>query len=110
MKADIVGAVVASQADFELAGVVVGPAVLAVAIRDTSPDVLIFGGPLSRKEAKRLLYPSPRLKIVTIDRDGRDGEVHELQYVSSPLTAISPSALVTAMRRDLGCRDTRGLA
>src|SRR5258708_2076310 len=96
MLATIVRAVVASQADFELAGEVIGPSVLATAIRDTSPDVLILRGPLSRKQAKRLLYRSPQLKIVTIDRAGRAGEVHELRHVSSPLPSISPSTLVTA--------------
>jgi hypothetical protein len=108
MLATIVRAVVASQADFELDGEVVGASALAAAIRDTSPDVVILRGPLSRENAKRLLYPVPQLKIVTIDHAGRTGEVHELRHVSSPLPSISPSRLVTAIRGSIDRVDQRG--
>lgn len=98
MLADIVSAIVASQTDFELVGDAVGTAGLALAASQAAADILIRGGRLQRREALRLLWRSPRMKIVTIDPDGHGGALYELRLDRSVLDEISPIALVAAIR------------
>jgi hypothetical protein len=98
MLADIVSAIVASQTDFELVGDAVGTAGLALAASQAAADILIRGGRLQRRQALRLLWRSPRMKIVTIDPDGHGGVLYELRLDRSVLDEISPIALVAAIR------------
>ena len=94
MLADIVSAIVASQTDFELVGDAVGTAGLALAASQAAADILIRGGRLQRREALRLLWRSPRMKIVTIDPDGHSGALYELRLDRSVLDEISPIARI----------------
>jgi hypothetical protein len=98
MLADIISAIVASQTDFELVGDVVGTAGLALAASQAAADILIRGGRLQRRQALRLLWRAPRMKIVTIDPDGHGGVLYELRLDCAVLDEISPIALVAAIR------------
>jgi hypothetical protein len=98
LLADIISAIVASQTDFELVGDVVGTAGLAPATSQAAADILIRGGRLQRRQALRLLWRSPRMKIVTIDPDGHGGVLYELRLDRSVLEEISPVTLVAAIR------------
>ena len=102
MLADIVKAVVTSQADFELVGEVVCVSGLADAVGDAAADILIVGAPLGRNPSLRVLYGAPQLKIVEIDADGRRGTLHELRPNHTQLDEISPAALVATIRTVTG--------
>jgi hypothetical protein len=97
MLADIITAVVASQADFELVGNLADSAALIAA--DAVPaDVLVVAGPQPPGAVLRLLRGSPALRIITIEPSGHSGAVHTLQLNSTGLGEISPSRLVAAIR------------
>jgi hypothetical protein len=98
MLADIVSTIVVSQTDFELVGDVTGTAGLACAANEAAADVLVLGGPMQRRDALRVLYRSPRMKIVTIAPDGHSGALYELRLHRSVLDEVSPIALVAAIR------------
>jgi DNA-binding NarL/FixJ family response regulator len=99
LLADIISAIVTSQTDFELVGDVMGTAGLTLAASQAAADILIRSGRLQRRQALRLLWRSPRMKIVTIDPDGQGGVLYELRLDRSVLKDISPIALVAAIRR-----------
>jgi hypothetical protein len=98
MLADIVSAIVVSQTDFELVGDVTGTAGMARAANEAAADVLVLRGPLQRRDALRVLYRSPRMKIVTIAPDGHSGALYELRLDRSVLDEISPIVLAAAIR------------
>jgi hypothetical protein len=100
MLTDIVSTVVVSQTDLELVGDVTRTAGVARAAADAAPDVLVLSGRLRRREALRLLYRSPRMRIITIDPDGRAGALYALRLDRSALDEIAPIALVAAIRGD----------
>jgi hypothetical protein len=98
MLADIISAVVVSQTDFELLGDVIGTVGLALAASKATADVLVLGRRLQRRDTLRVLSRSPRMKIITIDPDGRSGALYELRQDRSVLDEVSPIALVAAIR------------
>ena len=102
MLSDIVKAVIASQDDFELVGEIAGTAGLAQAASKAVADVLIVGGALGGSHPLRILYGAPRLKIVAIDADGRQGVLHELRPSRTLIGEISPATLVAAVRGATG--------
>jgi len=110
MLSDIVKAVIASQADFELVGEIGGTTGLARAAGKAAADVLIVGGALRGSHTLRILYGMPRLKIVTIEADGRQGFLHELRPSRTPVGEISPGILVAAIRGATGIGHTAGHA
>jgi hypothetical protein len=107
MLADIVSAIIVSQTDFELVGDVVGTADLARAANKATADVLVLGGPMQRRDALRVLYRSPRMKIITIAPDGHSGALYEFRLDRSVLNEVSPIALVAAIRGTVERSDRR---
>ncbi len=107
MLADIVRGVIASEADFQLAGEVGETSGLAQVVSAGGVDVLVLGGSLSPARAMHLLYRAPRLKIITIDADGHSGAVHEFRLRRGRLHEISATTLLAAIRGAAEKRDPR---
>ena len=101
MLTDIVKGIIASQADFDLAGEIIGEdGLLLQAATDAEVDVMVVGPLLviGSNEYHHLLYGRPRMKIVAIAADGREAALHELQPHVIPLGEVSPASLITAIR------------
>ncbi len=99
MLADIVQRVLSSQADLEVVGVV-DRGTLEGAVDRKEPEVVIVG--LQADEGPRrydaVLCARPRLKLLALSGDGREGVLYELRPHAEPLGEISPQRLIDAIR------------
>jgi hypothetical protein len=100
MLMDIVKSIVISQADFDLAGEIVGTDGLLQAAMDVQADVVVLGGLASagNDNYHDLLYGRPRIKVIVIAASGREAVLHELQPQLIPLGDVAPASLIAAIR------------
>lgn len=70
-------------------------------VRRVAPDVAIVGDDSAAGEEdwERLLDELPRLKVLTILDDGREGFLYELRPCRVPLGEVSPQTVLDAVLR-----------
>jgi hypothetical protein len=100
MLVDIVRDIIARHEDLALAGEVAGHDGLLPAARAAKADVILLAEPASGKVCRYepLLYDRPRLKILAITADGREGFLHKLRPEVISLGELSPDVIVKAIR------------
>jgi hypothetical protein len=104
MMVDIVKASIAHYDDIDVVGEVSkgyggGLDGLIEAAGTTGADVILISSASEDiSDYGTLLYQQPRLKILTISADGRNGFLHELVPKITALGEVSPDVLVAAIR------------
>ena len=97
----IVVEVFEKEGDFEVRRAREPADVLANKQGDFKPDVVVVRANSGSTGAKilDLLESHPRVKVLTIQSDGREAELYELTPERHSLGALSPAGLVAAIRR-----------
>jgi chemotaxis response regulator CheB len=100
MLRDIVERVVSTQPDMEIVGAAAGADTLSDDVARTTPDVVILA--MARDASPHrfdgLLVDRPALSILAITEDGRGAYRYEMRPQVLPLTEVSPSGLLDAIR------------
>jgi hypothetical protein len=96
---DIVRDALVGKPDIELIADVAdgGAAAAAAALK---PTTVVWGSdiPISDEALHDVLYRYPRVRVLTVERDGRKGHLHELVPQSAVLGELSPQRLLAAVR------------
>jgi hypothetical protein len=95
MLREIIEQAFRGEPDFEIVGEIDEP------VLDTCPDVLILeveDGKLPDSYGRLLAY-CPRMRVVGLTADGREAFLYELAPRTTPLGALSPAALLEALRQ-----------
>jgi DNA-binding NarL/FixJ family response regulator len=101
---DIVRETVAAQTDdVEILAEVATRGEIATAVRRTEADVAVVGVEHLdwndlRDFLHSLLAEHPRLSVIALANDGRDGWIYRLRPSSAAIHDVSPAALVQAIR------------
>jgi hypothetical protein len=92
---DLVKETVEAQPDLELVGEIDEPAL------DDCPDFLVVGVEAEELPGayRELLLTCPRMQVVAVTEEARQGFLHELRPHVAPLGEISPAVLLETMRR-----------
>ena len=93
---DIVRGIVASDDALTLAGELTGGSELTAALERTDAGAIVWLADDARP--MELLLDRPRLRIVTVQDDGRTGCLWEMRPQLRELGALSPERLVAALR------------
>jgi DNA-binding NarL/FixJ family response regulator len=96
---DIVRDALVGKPDIEvIADVTDGGA--AAAAEALQPTTLVWGSdvPISAEALHDVLYRHPRVRVLTVERDGRKGHLHELVPHTAVLGELSPQRLLAAIR------------
>jgi hypothetical protein len=105
MLADVVGEAFAADPDVRVEPLPApgdgGLAALSAAVSRSTPDVLVVGGP----PPCDLLLDHPRLVLLSLTSDGRQGWVCELRPQARQLNEVSLAGLRTAVREAVDCRN-----
>jgi DNA-binding NarL/FixJ family response regulator len=100
---DIVRETLAAYPDVEVVAEVEARDGIASAVRRTGARVVVVGiSPVGRLGLsgllRDLLAEHPRLTVIALASDGRDGYVYRLRPHEVPIADLSPAALVQAIR------------
>ena len=98
---DIVRDALVGKPDIEVIADVADGGVAAAA-EALKPTTVVWGSetPISAEALHDVLYRHPRLRVLTVERDGRKGHLHELLPHSSALGELSPQRLLAAIRNE----------
>jgi hypothetical protein len=100
MLREIVREQIDEASDMEVAAEVADAGGLDEALRTRHVDFVVAGSDsVGRADVGRLLDERPKLKVLTIDGDGRDAVLYELRPRRTRLGEISPDGLLRALRR-----------
>jgi len=100
MLIDMLTDIVMAHPEMMISGKVDETTDICAAAEMAEADVVILSEPTGRQRRchRELLYSRPRLKVLSITRDGHQFFLHELRPFSAPLGEISRESLVQAIR------------
>ena len=101
MLSEIVRRVLADVPEVTIADELVGDAHVARSVERTHADVVVwFVEPgASSDGALELLARHPRVRVITVEGDGRRGFLWEMRPRREPLGELSPQVLIAALGR-----------
>jgi hypothetical protein len=101
---DLLADVLGSESDIQIVADVLSPRdVTTDDLARMQPDVVIVG-PDAKEPARtclEMLGRTPRLKLLALERKGREFSIYELRPVRTKLGALSPTTLIASIRNAL---------
>ena len=94
MLGAIVGDIIRQQPDLELFA---AGDDIAAAVLETDAEFVLLNA-ADERECTELLERFPRLKVLSVEDDGRRGFLYELRPHRRPLGEVSPMRLINALR------------
>ena len=100
MMHDIILQLLARESDFQVAAPTDKTSTLLDASRKYRPDVIVTSFEQDRANItyRDLLLECPRVTVLEIRSDGRNGYLYQLRAERTRLGEVSPESLVTAIR------------
>lgn len=100
MMRDIILQLLARESDFQVAAPSDKTSTLLDASKKYMPDIIVtsFGEDGASAIFTDLLLECPRVKVLDVRSDGRNGHLYELRPERKRLGELSPASLVTAIR------------
>ena len=98
MLRDIIEEILAAQSDMTVVGAGSDGVGVVEAVERTRADLLIRGDGHDDPEVEAVLEARPRLKVLSVEGDGRHSYLSELRPQVSPLGELSPQTLLDSIR------------